>query len=72
MCYKNIEYLVFRCIWVTEETIEKRRKVLESRFKLTKTVQDTRKYHYFIPIDDSRLKEKFTSLDDYYNVVKKK
>ena len=72
MCYKDIEYLVFRSIWVSQETIEKRRKVLECRFKLTRTIQNTRKYHCFIPIDDSTLKAKLTSFDNDYKIVKMK
>ena len=54
---------VNRVLWVPNTEVQNHKRKLNSRFKIAKTVKETRIHHSYVPIPENNLEMKITSFD---------
>lgn len=62
--------LYFRFVWVSENDVVARGKKLAKRFENAKTIPNTRKYHYFEPLNEFTMRVKLVSSDSEFEIVR--
>lgn len=62
-------FFLSRFLWVDSKAVNAKETLLKSRYELAKTIPDTRKHHYFKPLNHYSVEIKEVSYDTLSKIV---